>query len=211
MTSLIISESDVQVYTPDECAVFWRTKELYGGFSNMCGGYAIQLGDIVIRSSEALYQACRYPDHPDIQEMIFSEASPLYSKKVAHSHLEKSREDWMTNRVEIMLWCVRVKLACNFQKLGDLYKSTYTLPIVEKTVNRPDFWGAELQPDGTLVGVNALGKVHGFLRSEYLRAPEQMLTVNPPALDNFRILGKPVEPLVIKELPQPAPEQLSLF
>lgn len=60
-------------YRRDECAVFRKTDEEYGGLSNMATGYDIELNGIKIGTSEALYQACRFPYSVEVQEMIIEQ------------------------------------------------------------------------------------------------------------------------------------------
>ena len=57
-------------YVISDCITFRKTNEEYGGLSNMAGGYLIYLNDAKILTSEALYQACRFPDFPDIQSQV---------------------------------------------------------------------------------------------------------------------------------------------
>lgn len=99
-------------YYPAESAVFLKTNERFGGLSNMAPGFPIVLNGVRIRTSEALYQACRFPRRPD----------------------------WDAVRVKIMRWCLRVKLAQKWQTFSKLLLSTGDMPIVEKKVRRNDFW-----------------------------------------------------------------------
>lgn len=67
---------------------FRKTKEEYGGLSNMAAGFPIELNGVRILSSEALYQAMRFPNHPDYQKEIIQQRSPMtakmISKNIAH-------------------------------------------------------------------------------------------------------------------------------
>ena len=78
-----MSNCQKKVYYIEECAAFRRTHEKYGGLSNMAGGYPIYIKDKYIRTSEALYQACRFPDHPQLQEEIIAQKSPMTAKSIS--------------------------------------------------------------------------------------------------------------------------------
>jgi len=44
-----------KTYHRDECVVFLKTKEQFGGLSNMAGGYSLFVNGIRILTAEALY------------------------------------------------------------------------------------------------------------------------------------------------------------
>jgi hypothetical protein len=46
----------------------------------MAAGFPLMVNDIAIRTSEALYQASRFPHRPDVQHEIIAQASPLVVK-----------------------------------------------------------------------------------------------------------------------------------
>jgi hypothetical protein len=46
-------------YHRDECVVFRKTKEAFGGLSNMAGGYSSRVSGLLYVSSEHLYQCFR--------------------------------------------------------------------------------------------------------------------------------------------------------
>ena len=62
-----------RIYKRSESIVFRKTKEAFGGLSNMAPGFPIKIGEIEIGTSEALYQACRFPHSEDIQRMIIEQ------------------------------------------------------------------------------------------------------------------------------------------
>ena len=65
--------SQIRTYSPSAAAVFLKTNEKYGGLSNMAPGFPLCVNGVRIRTSEALYQACRFPHLPDIQRQIIDE------------------------------------------------------------------------------------------------------------------------------------------
>jgi len=182
-----------QDYNRRECAVFRKTREDYGGLSNMASGYSLLVNDIKILTLEALYQACRFPHLPEVQRLIIVQKSPMAAKMKSRSHRRDSREDWDKVRVIVMRWCLRVKLAQNWNTFGSLLRSTGDLAIVEES-KRDTFWGAKPVDDNTLEGVNTLGRLLMELRSEYLRQDNEFLhVVKPLSIKDFLLYGRPIE------------------
>lgn len=179
-------------YRREDCAVFLKTAEKFGGLSNMAGGYPLLVNRVKILTSEALYQACRFPHRPDIQKLIIGQVSPMTAKMVSKPHRNISRPDWDEIRVEIMRWCLRVKLAQHWEKFGELLLSTGNRQIVEESY-RDQFWGAKPVDTETLIGANTLGKLLVELR-EQLKSPQHMelQTVKPMPLSNFLLLERPI-------------------
>lgn len=94
-----------------------------------------------------------------------------------------------------MRWCLQVKLAQNYEKFRQLLLATGDKPIVEHS-RRDDFWGAKPVDDATLIGVNALGRLLMELRERARQdTPETLLSVNLPAIEDFRLYGRPIEPI----------------
>ncbi|WP_211659349.1 NADAR domain-containing protein [Paracoccus indicus] len=186
--------SQVRTYVPTESAVFLKTNERFGGLSNMAPGFPLVVNGVRIRTSEALYQSCRFPHMPEVQRMIIGERSPMTAKMRSKPYHRASRPDWDGVRVKIMRWCLRVKLAQNWATFGRLLLSTGDRPIVEKKVRRKDFWGATEQPDGTLVGMNVLGRLLMELR-EQLKGDEaeSLRFIEPLAISDFLLFGQPIE------------------
>lgn len=128
-------------YRRAESVTFRKTAEQWGGFSNMGPGFPLVVNDIAIRTSEALYQACRFPHRPDVQHEIIAQASPLVAKMKSRKYLRDSRPDFVALRVPIMWWSLHVKLACNSAALVPLLLATSGRVIVEES-RRDAFWGA---------------------------------------------------------------------
>jgi ribA/ribD-fused uncharacterized protein len=185
-----------KIYKANECCVFRKTKELYGGLSNMASGFPLKVNGVNILSSEALYQACRFPHLPDIQEKIIKEKSPMSAKMVGKPYRNNSREDWDDTRIKIMRWCLKVKLAQNFFEFGKLLESTFDKPIVEDS-SKDDFWGAirDKQDENILKGTNALGRLLMELRQFYnqKRYTYEMFVVEPLNIPNFKLLGQKID------------------
>lgn len=187
-------------YNRTDCIVFKKTKEAFGGLSNMAGGFPIKINDINILTSEALYQACRFPRIPDVQELIITQGSPLAAKIVGKSHRKDTRPDWDTVRVKIMRWCLRVKLACNWNEFGELLNLTGEKPIVEDS-RKDRFWGAVTEDGESLVGNNILGRLLVELREELKsEVIDDLIIVKPLTIDDFLLYGKPIQIVYAKNI-----------
>lgn len=192
-----------RTYTRAHSVVFLKTAESYGGLSNMASGFPLSVNGLRILTSEALYQACRFPHRPDLQRLIIAQRSPMTAKMKGEPHLHDSRPDWDRVRVVVMRWCLCVKLAQHWKTFGELLRSAGDRPIVEQSWKN-DFWGAKPADDGTLRGVNALGRLLMELRELVQREPRtSLLQVEPLPIPDFLLDGRPVERVVAGQ-PGPA-------
>lgn len=185
--------SQVRTYDPSASVVFLKTNERFGGLSNMAPGFPLRVNGVRIRTSEALYQACRFPHLPDVQRKIIDEHSPMTAKMRSKPFRKDSRPDWDAVRVKIMRWCLRVKLAQNWREFGRLLLATGDRPIVEQS-RKDDFWGAKVAEDGSLVGMNVLGRLLMELREQLKGDEAQNLRfIEPLAISEFLLFGQPIE------------------
>lgn len=183
----------LRTYQRDDCVVFLKTNDLYGGLSNMAGRYPIRVNGIYVRSSEALYQACRFPHLPQAQEIILKQISPMTAKMKSKPFRKDSRPDWERVKVSVMRWCLRVKLAHHQDSFGELLLATKEKPIVEES-RKDSFWGAKPEGDETLVGYNVLGRLLMELREEFKARPAaEFLTVENPNITDFLLLNRPID------------------
>lgn len=182
-----------RIYNASEIAFFKKTKEAFGGLSNMAAGFPLEINGTSILTSEALYQACRFPHLPDVQRMIINEKSPMTAKMVGKPYRSQSREDFEEVKVNIMRWCLRVKLAQNFTEFSKLLMSTGNKPIVEDS-HKDTFWGAvrDKKDENILRGVNALGRLLMELRQQYIENPfsVKLVYVEPLKIPNFKLFGE---------------------
>ncbi|WP_243694057.1 NADAR family protein [Stenotrophomonas sp. ATCM1_4] len=184
--------SQIRTYSRAESVVFFRTKEAFGGLSNMASGYPLNINGIEVPSSEGLYQACRFTHLPAVQEEIIRQSSPMNAKAVSSEWRSKTRADWLAIRVTAMRWCLRVKALQNKDTFLQLLLSTGSRPIVELS-RRDDFWGALEVTPGTLTGRNVLGRLLMELRAEYDADSDSLNDVAPPNIKDFALFGQPVE------------------
>lgn len=176
---------------------FNKTDELFGGFSNMCGDFPIVINGHRVRTCEHLYQALKFSAHSDIQKQILEKPTPMAAKLFAskREHVDKIRKDWALIQLEIMDYCLRIKLIYHWVKLGDLLKKTETRDIfkIEARKTKSPYWG--VVPEGTgFRGENQLGKLLMRLRNELLGENNEVLRmlVPPPHL-NLMFLGSEIQ------------------
>lgn len=176
----------------------------------MAPKYPIALYDIKVLTSEALYQACRFPNNPEVQKMIIDQRSPMIAKDISRQYVNLTRSDWEEERVKIMRWALRAKLVCNWKTFGELLDSTEEKAIVEDSP-KDTFWGAT-KSNNIYSGVNALGRLLMQLRLQYRYLNNHtVITLAPPEIDNFTFLGKPVPSITIDITDVPHGENIRMW
>lgn len=169
--------------------IFRKTGEEWGGFSNMCAGFPITLNGKTWANSEALYQAMRFPEFPEIQELIWKEKSPMAAKMRSKPfRLEKSREDWEEVCVDVMWWSLVAKYSSNPDKFGNLLRESKSCDIVEHS-HRDRFWGAVKVSEDYLHGQNVLGALLTRLRRTVITESDELLKNTLPP-KNSKIFGQ---------------------
>lgn len=181
----------IRTYMRDESIIFHKTKDSFGALSNMSAGFPIIVNDRRISTSEALYQACRFPSNPSLQDLIISQTSPMTAKMRSKPHRHETRPDWLMVRVRIMRWCLQAKLIQNYSVFSQILLDTGEKPIVEYS-SKDNFWGAVPQTDTTLVGANVLGRLLMDLR---LQLKQDLFSIDhlpPPEVKNFLLFNMPI-------------------
>jgi type I restriction enzyme S subunit len=190
-----------RTYTRQESVVFCKTDEEFGGLSNMAAGFPLRVNGVDILTAEALYQACRFPQLPDVQRLIIEQKSPMTAKMKSKRYRPKTREDWDAVCTRVMRWCLRVKLAQNCVRFRDLLMATGDRPIVEES-KKDDFWGAFAKKDGTLVGRNVLGRLLMGLREDLKNLScEALKRVEPIPIPEFKLYGEPIQTVQAWRMP----------
>jgi len=184
-------------YDRKNCIVIEHNSGPHGDLLNMNIKYPLLVNGREFKSLEHLYQACRYPKVVQMQNDIMTKPSPLVAKWVSKPHKAHGRTDWYQEKVKIMKWCLRVKLACNYGKFGYALNATGNNVIVETSPDG-DFWGAipkdKKDKASSLIGANVFGQLLVELREEYRTKPkEELLVVKPLKIKDFLLFGKPVE------------------
>ncbi|MCW0449074.1 NADAR family protein [Xanthomonas sacchari] len=188
------TKNKLREYLRSESVVVHKTKESFGGLSNMAAGFPLRVNGFRVSTSEALYQACRFPDLPDVQREIIAQHSPMTAKMKGKPHRRATRGDWDNVRHKVMRWCLRVKLAQHYKEFGRLLLATKEKPIVEQS-RKDEYWGAILMEDGeTLMGENVLGRLLMELREALKKDTDEQLRFVPPLrIPNFTLYGEPIE------------------
>ncbi|MTJ06891.1 NADAR family protein [Anabaena sp. UHCC 0204] len=184
-----------RTYNRQDCITFRKTAERFGGLSNMAGGYPLFVNGVRILTSEALYQACRFPHIPDVQRLIIAERSPMTAKMRSKPYRDNSRVDWDLVRTKIMRWCLQVKLIQNWEKFSSLLLETENQPIVEDS-RKDDFWGAKPVDEEILIGINVLGRLLMQLREQVKTGEITSQTiVRPLSISNFLLYEREINPV----------------
>lgn len=167
----------------------------------MASGFPLNINGVRVLTSEALYQACRFPHLPDLQRTIIQQTSPMTAKMKSKPFRDRSRPDWDTVKYRIMRWCLRTKLAQNYDSFGRLLLATEDKQIVEMSL-KDDYWGAKLQAPtyDILIGENVLGRLLMELRELLKNDNDQNLTNNKPLnIPDFLIFNEPIREVKINK------------
>ncbi len=193
-----------RTYNQKEVITFSKTTAEFGGLSNMASGYSLFVNETNIANTEILYQACRFPLFPKIQQEIISQANPMEAKEISRKYIQYSRQDWDTVKFDIMRWCLQIKLLQNFDKFSNLLLSTDDTPIVEFSM-KDNVWGAVPIGKDLLKGKNALGRLLMEIREVYVKKSIEMEYVNSLNIPAFLLFDRPIDKahrpeFVIKDL-----------
>jgi ribA/ribD-fused uncharacterized protein len=162
-------------------------KEKWGELSNMSNAYGIIVNGIKMKNTEALYQACRFPDYPEIQMEIIKGHSGMSSKMTSKKYRKThTRDDWDTVAVDIMDYCLKLKTYQNYLFIKRILVEVGARDIVEKS-HKDQMWGTVAQGK-LLVGNNILGKLWNNIRDNIddLNKPPVLV------LDNFKLNGQDI-------------------
>lgn len=178
-------------YKIQDVAVFQKNDDPFGKLSNMAA-LPLVVNNVPIRTSEALYQLCKFPLSPSAQKSIIEQKSPMGAKYKSRSFASHVRSDWQRIRVDVMRWCLAVKLAQHYDEFGSELRSTGNRPIVERS-KVDSFWGAKPKGQDLLVGQNVLGQLLMELRDVLLNgSPEVLKSVEPLKIQDFNLLDEQI-------------------
>ncbi|MDQ3109750.1 MAG: NADAR family protein [Bacteroidota bacterium] len=181
---------NIREYNVNEVVSFKLTTAPFGALSNMAQGFSLNINSVIIPSSEHLYQACKFPLFPSLQEEIFNQPTPKAAKLLAHKNNALNRQDWNSVRVKVMRWALEVKLLQNRNRFSAVLGETGNRAIIEDS-NKDDFWGASRQGE-KFIGTNALGRLLMELREKYIISATSLKSVNPPLISGFLILDSEI-------------------
>lgn len=181
-----------RTYNVNEIITFSKTSGEFGGLSNMAPGYSLFVNETNIANTEILYQACRFPLFPSIQQEIISQTNPMEAKEISRKYSKYTRQDWEQVKFEIMSWCLQVKLLQNYDKFSTLLINTGSKAIVEYST-KDDVWGAIPVNPKVLKGKNALGRLLMEIREVYLKGSQEIEYVKPLNIPAFLLFDNPID------------------
>jgi ribA/ribD-fused uncharacterized protein len=183
-----------RTYIRSDVIFFRTTTGEFGPLSNMAPDFPIFVLGVRVATAEALYQACRFPSHPEVQRLIIDQMSPMTAKMKSKKYRDRTRDDWDDVRVDVMRWCLRAKLQNNLARFSAVLERTSERAIVEEST-KDDFWGAKPTEGGLLVGRNVLGRLLMELRQHFRDVKSgRVEAITYPTISNFLLFGKPLEP-----------------
>jgi hypothetical protein len=187
---------DVQEYRVNECCSFKKAEGTWGPLSNLNTKYPFKFNGVQVHTSEALFQALRFPDFPVAQELVLLPPSPLQAKTQAKKLLStQSRKDFDEVKLQLMYWVLRVKFIKHYGSMGDMFDKSGDRDIVEIT-STDSYWGCiEDKEDKTTVrGQNMLGKLLMKLRSFYndTKKTGEFMFIEPLDIEDFKFKGQPI-------------------
>jgi len=142
---------------------FYSVGDEYGEFSNFAA-YPIRLGKTVWPTSEHYFQAMKFKDKKD-QEQIRRANSPMLAARMGRDRKRTLRRDWESAKVNVMREAIVAKFT-QHEELGALLLSTEDAKLIEHTENDA-YWG----DGGDGKGRNMLGRLLVEVR-QTLRAHE---------------------------------------
>lgn len=181
-----------RIYNKKEVVVFSKTTYKFGGLSNMAPNYSLFVNEINFANTEILYQCCRFPLFPKIQEELILLSNPMDAKILSRKHIQYSRQDWDTVKFDIMKWCLQIKLLQNFDSFSSLLLSTENHTIVEFS-SKDTIWGAAPINASQLKGKNALGRLLTEVRELDLKNKRLSNKVEPLAIPAFLLFDHPIK------------------
>lgn len=157
----------------DKDIAFTKIARPFGWLGNMAP-HALTYEGNAFHTPEALFQWLRFKGHPDIQDAIMREASPMAAKMIARKNRAKlgRGEQWDEAEIDIdlMRLCLRLKVE-QHPYLIPLLLETNSRNLIEDCSARPResalFWGS-VRDMGYWRGRNVLGNLWMELRADLL-------------------------------------------
>lgn len=150
---------------------FTKVKLPFGWLGNMAP-YPVEYEGVSYKTTEALFQALRFKDFPEVAQLIIAEKSPMSAKMVAKGNMSllNGYQPGCNEDIENMKLCLRLKID-QHPELKEQLLATNNAKIIEDCSSRPHgtglIWGAAYQ-GGKWVGKNVLGVLWEELRQELI-------------------------------------------
>lgn len=192
----------MKTYTLSQVHSFLKSASTWGGFGNMTGGFPFRVFPApfpVIVSTENLYQAMRFPHHPEWQAEILAAKSGFGCKMVArrdHRRRDHTIGYFEENKVHIMRWCLQLKVK-NHVTFRQLLVASAGRDIVELSA-KDTFWGAKVHKDDPdlATGDNKMGQLLMEMREAVIAVggANPFPIVTAPNIEGFTLLGRDFVP-----------------
>ena len=128
-----------------------------GAFSNFQPlAVPIMAGPWSFQFSESLYQACKFPAHPDVQRRIAEAPTAREAAAIGRTPGLGIDPGWNEQRVDVMRWVLRMKREANAAEIDAVLAATGERPIVEVSTRDP-WWGAAPSRTATRVTTSLAG------------------------------------------------------
>ncbi len=149
-------------YPRNDVCAFRFTNAEWGLFSNFAAlPVPIPAGGSFFSTSEHLYQAAKFPGHPELQSRIADQPTAARAARLGRTAAPLT-PTWHRDRVDVMRWVLRRKRETLPDRIDALLRRTESRPIVEFSA-RDDYWGAHADAS-RYVGGNVLGRLWMELR-----------------------------------------------
>ena len=156
-------------YIKEQACPFRFTNAEWGAFSNFQPlAVPILAGPWSCPTSENLYQACKFPAHPEIQQRIAEAPTAREAAAIGSTPGLGIDPGWNAQRVDVMRWVLRMKREANAAEIDAVLAETGEHPIVEVST-RDTWWGAMPIAD-RYEGNNVLGRLWMELRQQLREA-----------------------------------------
>ena len=155
----------MRIYARDQACGFRFSRTEWGAFSNFQPlAVPIAAGPWTFATSEHVYQACKFPARPDIQQRIAEAPTAREAAAIGRTPGLGIDPGWNARRVDVMRWVLRMKREANQAEIDAVLAATGDRPIVEVSVRDP-WWGARPVSD-RYEGRNVLGRLWMELRQQ---------------------------------------------
>ena len=157
----------MRIYARDQVCGFRLTRAAWGELSNFFPlTVPIVAGPWTFSTSEAVYQAAKFPACPDVQQRIAEAPTAREAAAIGRTPGLGFDSGWNAQRVDVMRWVLRMKREANAVEIDAVLAATGERPIVEVS-SRDPWWGARPVAD-RYEGRNVLGRLWMELR-QHLR------------------------------------------
>ncbi len=155
----------MRIYIKEQACGFRFTREAWGAFSNFQPlAVPIAAGPWSFGTSEAAYQACKFPARADVQQRIAEAPTARQAAAIGRTPGLGIDPGWNARRVNVMRWVLRLKREANAAEIDAVLAKTGDRPIVEVSTRDP-WWGARPVSD-RYEGNNVLGRLWMELRQQ---------------------------------------------